>query len=73
MAGMAVVIAAVWIVAAAPGWFADRHATAPKEVRDDRAPDFVPKDVAGGQFRLSDQRGKPGESHFRLDRTGHFI
>jgi len=73
MAGMAAVIAAAWIVAAAPGWFADRRATAPKEALDDRAPDFVLKDVAGGQFRLSDQRGKPGESHFRLDRIGKFI
>jgi peroxiredoxin len=42
-----------------PGWFADRRATAPKEVRDNQAPDFVLKDVEGGQFRLSDQRGKP--------------
>ncbi len=59
MAGMAVVIAAVWIVVALPGWFADQGATASKEVRDDQAPDFVLKDLNGGQFRLSDQRGKP--------------
>ncbi len=59
MAGMAVVITAAWIVVALPGWFADRRAAAPKEVRDDQAPDFVLKDLEGGQFRLSDQRGKP--------------
>ena len=59
MAGMAVVITAAWIVMTLPGWFADRRATAPKEVRDDQAPDFVLNDLEGGQFRLSDQRGKP--------------
>jgi len=57
--GLAVVITAAWIIVAAPGWFVDRRATAPKEVRDDQAPDFVLKDLEGGQFRLSDQRGKP--------------
>src|SRR4030042_287167 len=59
MAGLAVVIAAAWIVAAAPGGFADGRATAPGEGRDDQAPDFILKDVEGGRFRLSDQRGKP--------------
>jgi len=59
MAGVVVVTAAVWIVMAVPGWFADRSTTAPKEVRNDQAPDFVLKDLKGGQYRLSDQRGKP--------------
>jgi len=59
MAGMAVIIAAVWIIVAVPEWFADRGATAPKEVRADQAPDIVLNDLEGGQFRLSDQRGKP--------------
>ncbi|HBB16284.1 MAG: hypothetical protein A3J94_09870 [Syntrophus sp. RIFOXYC2_FULL_54_9] len=59
MAGLAVVITAVWITVAAPGWFVDRSATAPKEVWNSQAPDFVLKDLEGGQFRLSDQRGKP--------------
>ena len=59
MAGLAVVITAAWIIVAAPGWFIDRRATASKEVQDDQAPDFVLKDLEGGQFRLSDQRGKP--------------
>lgn len=58
-AGLVVVIAAAWIIAAAPGWFADLPVTASNDVRDDPAPDFILKDLDGGPFRLSDQRGKP--------------
>lgn len=59
LAGMALIIAAVWIVLVFPGWFKDQRTTAPKDVRDDQAPDFVLNDLEGGQFRLSDHRGKP--------------
>lgn len=59
MAGLAAVVAVAWIVAAPPGWFDYRGAKTPKEAQNDQAPDFVLSDLEGGEFRLSDQRGKP--------------
>lgn len=61
IAGLAATLAAAWIVAAAPGWLADRRAApaASQEARNDQAPDFTLRDLEGGPFRLSDQRGKP--------------
>jgi peroxiredoxin len=59
IAGLAVVITAGWIIAAAPGWFAARPTTTSEGLRNDPAPDFVLKDLDGAPFRLNDQRGKP--------------
>jgi thiol-disulfide isomerase/thioredoxin len=59
ISGIAVAVIAVFVVIAMPDWFAQRGATEAKDVRGDKAPDFILTDLKGGQFRLSDQRGKP--------------
>lgn len=50
---------AVFLFIAMSGWFSQQGPPAAKDVRDDKAPDFVLPDVQGGKFRLNDQRGKP--------------
>lgn len=57
--GIAVAVMAVFVFFAMPEWFAPRGATEAKDVREDKAPDFILQDIHGGKFRLNDQRGKP--------------
>jgi peroxiredoxin len=59
ISGIAVAVIAMFVVFAMPEWFAQRGATEVKDVRDDKAPDFILKDIKGGKFSLNDQRGKP--------------
>jgi len=59
ISGIAVVVIAVFFVIVMPDWFAQRGATEAKDAREDKAPDFILKDIHGGKFRLNDQRGKP--------------
>ena len=56
---IAVAVIAVFAVIAMPDWFAQRGATGAKDAQEDKAPDFILKDIHGGKFRLNDQRGKP--------------
>jgi peroxiredoxin len=56
---ISVAVIAVFVFVAMPEWFSQRGATAAKDVREDKAPDFILPDVQGGKFRLNDQRGKP--------------
>jgi len=56
---ISVAVIAVFVFFAMPEWFSQRGATAAKDVREDKAPDFILADVQGGKFRLNDQRGKP--------------
>jgi len=57
--GIAVAVIGAFVVFAMPEWFAQRGATEKKDVREDKAPDFILPDILGGKFRLNDQRGKP--------------
>jgi peroxiredoxin len=59
ISGIAVAVIGAFVVFAMPGWFAQRGAAKAKDVREDKAPDFILKDIQGGKFTLSDQRGKP--------------
>ena len=59
ISGIAVAVIGAFVVFAMPEWFAQRAATGAKDAREDKAPDFILKDIQGGKFTLSDQRGKP--------------
>ena len=59
ISGIAVAVIAAFVFFAMPVWLAQRGATAAKDVREDKAPDFILKDIQGGKFSLNDQRGKP--------------
>jgi cytochrome c biogenesis protein CcmG/thiol:disulfide interchange protein DsbE len=59
ISGIAVAVIAVFVVIAMPDWFAQRGAAKAKDVRENKAPDFILKDIQGGKFSLNDQRGKP--------------
>ncbi|MDP3098808.1 MAG: TlpA disulfide reductase family protein [Syntrophales bacterium] len=59
ISGIAVAVIGAFVVFAMPEWLAQRGAAKAKDVREDKAPDFVLKDIQGGKFRLNDQRGKP--------------
>ena len=56
---ISVAVIAVFLFFAIPGWFTQRGPAVVKDVREDKAPDFVLADLQGGKFRLNDQRGKP--------------
>jgi hypothetical protein len=45
ISGIAVAVIAVFFVIAMPDWFTQRGATEAKDAREDKAPDFVLKDV----------------------------
>lgn len=59
ISGIAVAVIAAFAALAMPEWFAQRGAAKAKEVREDKAPDFILADLQGEKFRLNDQRGKP--------------
>jgi peroxiredoxin len=59
ISGIAVAVIAAFVFFAMLVWYSQRGATAAKDVREDKAPDFILADVQGGKFRLNDQRGKP--------------
>lgn len=59
ISGIAVAVIGALAIFAMPEWFAQGGATAAKDVRGDKAPDFVLADVQGAKFRLNDHLGKP--------------
>ena len=59
ISGIAVAVIAAFVFFAMLVWYSQRGATAAKDVREDKAPDFILKDIQGGKFSLNDQRGKP--------------
>lgn len=59
ISGIAVAVIAMFVVFAMTEWFAQRGAAEAKDVRENKAPDFILKDIQGGKFSLDDQRGKP--------------
>lgn len=59
ISGIAVAVIGAFVVFAMPEWLAQRGAAKTKDVREDKAPDFILKDIQGGKFSLNDQRGKP--------------